>query len=207
MPLYRAIAHGTSTWGTWSHGHTLFRSVADPAAVAAAFRTAIGVLWSNGTGDLQLRSWYPTGTGVRQVEVYQIDAQRTKTQISTRLDVTGAVGTSTSPTLPPSTSVCLTWRSSVPGKAGRGRTYLPPPATTVMGADGRIGPDNAVGALILGARAFAQSLRSQGLGFGAQPRGVSGVFNWTVVELSDWFATQRPRIEGTDNARDVAVIS
>lgn len=75
-----------------------------------------------------------------------------------------------------------------------------------MGADGRIGPDNAVGAIILNARAMARSLRAVPLGFGAQPRGVAGVFNWATVELSDWFGTQRPRIEGVDTARDVLPI-
>jgi hypothetical protein len=206
MPLYRAIAHGSSTYGTWSHGHTIFGSAATAAQVAAAFRDAIVVLWTTGTGDLQLRYWYPTGTGVRSIEVYQIDAQRRKVSTSTRLTVDGCIGLSTSPTLPPATSVVLTWRSSVAGRPGRGRTYLPAPATTVMGADGRIGPDNAVGAIILSARAMARSIRAVPLGFGAQPRGILGVFSWSTVELSDWFGTQRPRIEGTDSARDVLPI-
>lgn len=73
----------------------------------------------------------------------------------------GALGTSASPALPNETAICVTLRTALAGKSGRGRIFVPNFATNALGA-GNIIAAGAMTALQAWASTISGALNTQG---------------------------------------------
>ena len=108
-------------------------------------------------------------------------------------------GTDSGALLPLQDSVCVSLRTPVIGPRGRGRFFLPPVSTSIMGTYGHIDP-SWQGDVVTNAKAFLEGLTYSGTGSGdAHVHTIVTGAPWThygavtTVEVGDIMDTQRRR--------------
>lgn len=128
MTNYLVVAGGQLVGGyPWSiHG----------VAVSTSSESAVEAAWSSGwaaiMGDATLKTFYPAGTELTYTYTSTADASFKQTTV-TETQATYA-GTSASPSLPFQACAIVSLRTAQRTRWGRGRWYLPAPATNAMSA-------------------------------------------------------------------------
>lgn len=103
---------------------------------ADTFASALTTLWNGPAGTDGINQYYAPGTSITLATTSEIE-QTTGHQL-TREDRDLALdGTATGNALPPQVAIVVSFGTSVAQRRGRGRFYLPAPAVSADGADGR----------------------------------------------------------------------
>jgi hypothetical protein len=116
------------------------QSALDIAEVSATWVSAITALWT-GTGSAGINDLYTPETILTTSVVTELDPLTDKAvdQIETALSIPGgATGTP----LPQEVAVVITTRTAQPGPSGRGRLFMPPPASSTVSQEGRLTSGN-----------------------------------------------------------------
>lgn len=139
----RLVTSGTLTSGeVFAHSQGFFPQV---TPVDQAFMTAFAEnAWSafkTSFLTLTVAALFPTTVTWNKCRAYLIGAGGRTSLVGESTSASKA-GTHSSSTLPNQCAVCLTLQTGVPGRAHRGRTYLPPPAVGIV-AGGQLSLANA----------------------------------------------------------------
>lgn len=130
MPVFLHRMSGPGTAGdVWiSTLHT--SSAATLSAAHSAWTTFVSSIVSGALGIV-----WPVATSITNLQTVQLDPATGRQAAQTSSSVALA-GTAVGAVLSPRDSIVLSLRSILPTKAGRGRMYLPGPASTFMSATG-----------------------------------------------------------------------
>lgn len=191
MPLYqhRFTGHTASnetfmyTW--WANS---IRSLADAQAAAVAWNA---LLWGGATVGNGYEDHVTLNVGLDQVTTVTIDPL-TGLQ-STRIDTGVAlVGTVVGTPMPADVSLVVSLRSALANRRGRGRFYLPQPATSNLTPTGRVLADLTadLGASLAAAWASYNTANDRPVIYSRTGR---TFVNITSFNIGDLFDTQRRR--------------
>jgi hypothetical protein len=133
MTIYRATAQGISPGGDeFQFGLHLAKAGGTVADALGAFTQFATDLWDgNGGTVVGLTTYYGTSTQLQNLVVTSLDPVTGKNVAQ----ASGAVsfsGTGSGQELPPNTAVCVSTRTGIPTRSGRGRFFLPGPLVSVM---------------------------------------------------------------------------
>jgi len=123
---------GGETWNTGVH----LAGAGDVDEVIALGVDMSDELWGATTSD-PVRAYYPSSVTLTTVVAYELSPVTGKAT-SRREATTSHVGANVGVPLPQEVAVCCTLRTITPGPGGRGRMYLPGPATSTVTALGRL---------------------------------------------------------------------
>lgn len=204
MPLYqhRFTGHTASnetfmyTW--WANS---IRSLADAQTAAVAWNV---LLWNGATAGNGYQDHVTTNVGVDNVTTVTIDPL-TGLQ-SARVD-TGVTEDGVVVGTPMPADVCLvvSLRSALANRRGRGRFYLPQPATATLTSDGRVIADliTDLGASLAAAWASYNTANDRPVIYSRTGR---NFVNITSFNVGDLFDTQRRRENKLLEARTVTAM-
>jgi hypothetical protein len=204
MPLYqhRFTGHTASnetfmyTW--WANS---IRSLADAQAAAVAWNA---LLWGGAVAGNGYEDHVTTNVGVDNVTTVTID-QLTglqSTRVDTGVNIDGVVvGTP----MPADVSLVVSLRTAIANRRGRGRFYLPQPATVNLTADGRVIADLIadLGASLAAAWASYNTANDRPVIYSRTGRSIQNITDFNVGDLFD---TQRRRENKLLEARTVTAM-
>lgn len=138
MTYFRHTAVGTLIDGeqfTFSL-HTQ-KAAGDFIAAHTSFAAAVALLWDGvATPADSIKQLYPVATTVDELVTSELDPLSGHNVHQAR-SAPALAGTGSGAALPPQTAICVSLRTALPTRAGRGRFFLPAPIVTVSSA-GRI---------------------------------------------------------------------
>ena len=159
MTVFRNVARGSLIDGeqfTFSV-HTE-QAGGDITSAASAWADAIALLWDGAAPPADsITQLYPAGTTVDELVTTQLSPTTGKNVLQA-VSSPALAGTGSGAALPPQTAICVSLRTALPTRAGRGRFFLPAPIVTVSSA-GRIG-STARGQVLAAAEGMLNSLQS-----------------------------------------------
>jgi hypothetical protein len=159
MTIYRHVAKGSLINGeifTFSvHSQ---KAAGDITDAHSAWATALGLLWNGAaTPADSIKQLYPAATTVDELVTTELDAVTGKNVIQA-ISAPALVGTGSGAALPPQLAICVSLRTALPTRAGRGRFFLPAPIVT----ESTVGRINSTGQgqVALAAVGMLQSMQS-----------------------------------------------
>jgi len=180
----------TSIW--WLVGDT-----ATPATVNTAFQSNfLTEVWPSGSGGL--KGEYTAATVLQLVAVRQINVD-TGATVAVNESVLSRPGTGSGTPLPAEVSVCISLRTASTGGSGRGRCYLPAPATGALSSTGGLEAghaDDFCEAFQLGIMALNDVTSFTTSTVGVYSRKNNAVAAVTAVRVGSVFDAQRRRRNG-----------
>jgi len=199
MGTYINVASGTQSGEVWTFTVHTFNAAGTVAGAAAAWHTALGLLF-NGVAPPadSIKQLLPTTCVLTQSSSTEIDplTGRNLGQVVTAENIPGTDATGA---LPPQCAVTVSLRTALFNKSGRGRFYLPNYATDKCTA-GRINA-TAVTQTATAAQKFIQSLNGAGYTVCIYHRSTKTHDNVVTVNVGDVFDTQRRRRDKLVEAR------
>jgi hypothetical protein len=186
------------TYSWWANST---RSLAAAQTAAWDWNAA---LWLGAVAGNGLRDHLPVDVAMQNVTTVIIE-QATGKQLA-RADTAQLVGgVVLDNALPADVALCVSLRSNLPQRAGRGRFYLPQPAATQTTSEGRVAPDFVadVVASLTAAWAAYNTASDRPVIYGRTSRLLQGIVNFNVGDLFD---TQRRRENKVSEARTVAAM-
>ena len=187
MAIYRHLLSGTTPGEIWSFSmHT--DSALDVDAAHAAWTTAVSGFWDDGTPSMA--QYFPEEVIGTETSTALLSGA-TGLQVSRRVTGVTLPGLNTAAMLPFQVSVCVSLRTDLATRAGRGRFYLPPLSTAQV-LDGRLLAADQSN-IADNAQAFLQALLSAGLEPVIWGRTSLNATTITSVDVGDVFDTQRRR--------------
>jgi len=192
MTVYRNVAKGSLIDGEqWTFSVHTEKAAGVTDDAATAWGTAIGLLWNGvATPADSIKQLYPAGTTVDELETTELSALTGK-NVSQATSSPALAGTGSGAALPPQVAVCVSLRTALPTRAGRGRFFLPAPIVTVSSA-GRIG-STPRGQILAAAEGMLQSLSDSGYPAVVYHRNDLTTTSVTTVKVGDVFDTIRRR--------------
>jgi len=181
-----ACAAGDSFTYSWWANSTRSHTAAQAAAV-----TWNATLWNGAAAGNGYKDHVTSGVSMLNVTTVIIE-QATGKQLA-RLD-TGQViaGVAAGSAMPADVALCVSLRSNLPQRAGRGRFYLPQPAASQTTTTGRVLADliSDVNASLTAAWTAYNSASDRPTLYGRTSTLLQGIVSWDIADL---FATQRRR--------------
>lgn len=135
MTIFRHEATGTLPDGeSFTFGIHSEKAAGNIAAAHSAWAAAVDDLW-NGTATPadSIKQLYPSSIHVDEVVSTELDPITGHNVLQERTGVS-LVGTGSGSALPQEVAVCVSLRTSLPTRAGRGRFFLPSPILTTVSA-------------------------------------------------------------------------
>lgn len=133
MTIFRVSAAGISPGGDeWQFGMHLLKVGGTAGGALTAWSAAIDALW-NGDGDtvLGVGQYYQTTVQLQSLVATALDPLTGK-NATQAVGSDSLVGTGSGQGLPAAVAVCVSTRTALPTRAGRGRFYMPAPLVSVM---------------------------------------------------------------------------
>jgi len=142
MTIFRHVARGALINGEfYTFSVHSEKAAGDVVSAHTAFSTAIGLLWNGvATPADSIKQLYPAATTVDELVTTQLNASTGKNELQA-ISNPALVGTGSGNALPPQTAICVSLRTALPTRAGRGRFFLPAP---IVG-ESSVGRINATG--------------------------------------------------------------
>lgn len=137
MPLYQHRYRGVTSMGDiwiWSWWATDDRTTVDANAAAVAWGQ---MLWNGSAGGNGFGSLTTADVQLQQVSTGRIDVA-TGHQDELAESVVALAGTAIVGALPADVALCVSLRTGLANRRGRGRFFLPQPAVSVLSTDGRL---------------------------------------------------------------------
>lgn len=190
----------------WSIGSVVYSASAE-SAVESAWDAAILAMWEDST----LAPFIPSTTTLTYTSSSTASAEfKQTTKTTTDHDI---AGTSSSDAVGYRTCIIVTWRSALATRWGRGRWFLPGPATNALASTGYELSTAASTAVSDGVAAFTSALgstlqlqilhRKGSLDGAASPLSLSPV---VTADTPNTFATQRRRADKIVPVRTTIVV-
>ena len=199
MGTYICVANGTEAGETFTFTLHTFNAAGTVAGAAAAWHTALGLLWNGvATPADSIKQLIPTTSHIISSSATEIDPLTGK-NLGQVITAEALVGTDANGPVPPQCAVTVSLRTAVFNKAGRGRFYLPAYGTDKVLA-GRILP-LAVTQTATAAQKMVQSLNGAGYTVCVYHRASRTHDNVVSVNVGDVFDTQRRRRDKLVEAR------
>jgi hypothetical protein len=135
MTIFRCATTGTGPGiDTFQFGLHLLQAGGNVEDAVAAYAAAVDLLW-NGDGDTVsgVSQYYSADTVLQSHVATALDPSTGK-NTSQALSPTSLAGTGVTEALPGEVALCVSTRTGVPTRAGRGRFFLPAPAVATMSA-------------------------------------------------------------------------
>lgn len=191
MGTYRLVANGHEASETFTFTLSAFNAAGTVAGAAAAWSTALGLLW-NGVAPPadSIKQLIPTTSGIDQSSATEIDPLTGK-NLGQVVNTQALVGTDATGPIPPQCATVVSLRTALFNKAGRGRFYLPALATDKVSA-GRL-LMAARDSIAVASQKMIQSLNGAGYTVVVYHRETKTHDNVTQVSVGDVFDTQRRR--------------
>lgn len=197
MALFRHVLNGTFPGESWSFTLHTEGSISIEAAQTAWVDAVTALI------DGELDALISTTVEATEASTAEIN-QATGQQITKRQAGVSLPGVAVTTTLPPQLAVCVSLRTNLATRAGRGRFYLPPFAVATVDV-GRLlaaSQDAAVTAV----EAFFSSLSGDSLQPVIYNRGPATLQDVTSFDIGDVFDTQRRRRNKLIEARDSGTV-
>lgn len=133
MTIYRVVATGISPGGdTFNFGLHLSKAGGSAADALTAWTTAIDNLWNGDGGTVVgVGGYYGTSTQIQSLVATALDPITGKNATQAQGSVSQA-GFGSGQELPANTALCVSTRTGVPTRAGRGRYFLPGPLVSTL---------------------------------------------------------------------------
>jgi len=191
MGTYKLVANGHEAGESFTFTLSVFNAAGTVAGAAAAWSTALGLLWNGvATPTDSIKQLIPTTSGVDSSSATEIDPLTGK-NLGQVVNTQTLVGTDATGPVPPQCAVVVSLRTNLFNKAGRGRFYLPALATDKVSA-GRI-LTAARDSIAVASQKMVQSLNGAGYTVVVYHRSAKTHDNVTQVSVGDVFDTQRRR--------------
>ena len=191
MGTYRLVASGHEAGESFTFTLSAFNAAGTVAGAAAAWSTAIGLLWNGvATPTDSIKQLIPTTSGIDVTSATEIDPLTGK-NLGQVVTTQTLVGTDATGPVPPQCAVVVSLRTALFNKAGRGRFYLPAFSTDKVAA-GRIltaARDSAA----VASQKMIQSLNGAGYTVVVYHRSTKTHDNVVQISVGDVFDTQRRR--------------
>jgi hypothetical protein len=128
MPIFRCQAIGSLPAGeSFSFGVHTEKGAGTISAAYAAWADAVDLLWNGvASPDDSIKQLYTPGVTIDELVVTQLDPDTGKNVLQERGSVS-LVGTGSGDALPTEVAICVSLRTALPTRAGRGRYFLPNP--------------------------------------------------------------------------------
>lgn len=199
MGTYALVANGTQAGETFTFTLHAFNAAGTVAGAAAAWHTAIGLLWNGvATPADSIKQLIPTTSQLTQTSATEIDPLTGK-NLGQVVTAEALVGTDATGPVPPQCAVVVSLRTALFNKSGRGRFYLPSLATDKVAAGRILG--TAVTQITTAAQKMVQSLNGAGYTVCVYHRKTKTHDNVVTVNVGDVFDTQRRRRDKLVEAR------
>jgi len=191
MAFYRGTIFGHLEGGEIFNFTLHMRAVTGQAAVMSTdLASAVTAMWSGTNSPAgNLTALYAPEIGVDGVRVDELDSNGHN--VSQGRDTLSLVGTGTGESLPPQNAVCVSLRTDLPTRGGRGRFYLPSPVVSTV-LDQRL-DSSAQTDIKNGALAMLNSLRSNTWTPVIYHRNANAADDIVSVDVGDVFDNQRRR--------------
>jgi hypothetical protein len=191
MGTYVLVANGTEAGETFTFTLHAFNAAGTVAGAAAAWHTALGLLW-NGVAPPtdSIKQNIPTTSSITSSSATEIDALTGK-NLGQVITAEALVGTDATGPVPPQCCVVVSLRTAVFNKSGRGRFYLPAISTDKLTA-GRI-TGTVVTQIVTASQKMIQSLNGAGYTVCVYHRGPRTHDNVVTINVGDVMDTQRRR--------------
>jgi hypothetical protein len=205
MGFYRLLARGHTEQGeTFNFSMHCQNPVGTVAGASAAWHTALGLLW-NGVAPPadSIKQLVPTSCGVDASLATELDPLSGH-NLGQQQAAEALVGTEPGDPLPPQNTICVSLRTSLANRRGRGRFYLPPFGEAQV--TGGLLIAAARGQVAVAAQKCIQSLNGAGYQVGIWHKDTLTMTPVTSVDVSDVVKTQRRRynkILGTRSSQSV----
>jgi len=191
MGTYRLVASGHEAGESFTFTLSAFNAAGTVAGAAAAWSTAVGLLWNGvATPTDSIKQLIPTTSGIDVTSATEIDPLTGK-NMGQVINTQALVGTDATGPVPPQCAVVVSLRTALFNRAGRGRFYLPALATDKVAA-GRI-LTAARDSIAVASQKMVQSLNGAGYTVVVYHRGAKTHDNVVSVSVGDVFDTQRRR--------------
>lgn len=199
MGTYILVANGTEAGETFTFTLHVFNAAGTVAGAAAAWHTALGLLW-NGVAPPadSIKQNIPTTTSIVNSSATEIDPL-TGRNLGQTQTAEALVGTDATGPVPPQCAVVVSLRTALFNKSGRGRFYLPALSTDKVTA-GRI-TGTVVTQIVTASQKMVQSLNGAGYTVCVYHRATKTHDNVVSVNVGDVFDTQRRRRDKLVEAR------
>jgi len=190
MTTFLATAQGHTPGEEWTFGVHFVGSPASLGDAVTSWHTAVNLLWTTVGTATTLQGYTSVVVGIDDVAVAELD-DGTGRQVSKEMTALSLVGTALGETLPPQVSGCVSTRTALATKAGRGRFYLWPFSVDAVN-NGRLDSD-VVATMAEAAQAMLQSMDGDGLQPVVFHRNLVTTTNITRIDVGNVFDTQRRR--------------
>jgi len=198
MTLFKMTLGGTTAEGRWSFGFHTTNTGDDPAAALTKFQTGVAAMWAGG-----IDAFMSTNITYDLQTVVSIN-QSTGVQIARADGAVSDAGTTANEDLPAQVSLCISLKTALATRAGRGRIYLPPYDVTEMDTGRLVAADQTTTQTKV--KAMFDSLISAGhtpVLYGRTAHSVNAI---TSLGVGDVFDTQRRRRDAWVENRITAAI-
>lgn len=210
VALYRwSIDGGLPSGEVFAFGsHYTASSLGDAQDVADAIAASWDQMWTHSTGGYTAKECFTSTTAFSQVTVFETPAAggpSTDKAIKTLTQNTGSQGGNP---LPPQCAVVVTLHTANATRHGKGRMYLPAPATAWVTAAGRLDTSHR-NALAGWAAAFIGDVNSfvGGQSVDVFSRATETAYPVTSISVGDVIDTQRRRRDALVEARQSVDVS
>lgn len=205
MTIFRHVARGSLIDGeqfTFSiHSE---RAPGEVNEAHTAFAAAIALLWNGvATPADSIKQLYPAGTTVDELVTTQLAALSGRNELQV-ISAPALAGTGAGAALPPQTAICVSLRTALPTRAGRGRFFLPAPIVAES-SSGRLA-STAQGQVLAAVTGMLQSMQSDLYPVVIMHRDDLTTTLVTSVDVGDVFDTIRRRRDKLVEARVSAAI-
>lgn len=180
------------------------KAAGDVVDAASAWSTAINLLWLGAaTPADSIKQLYPAGTIVDELVTTELSPTTGK-NVHQAISTPSLAGTGSGAALPPQTAICVSLRTDLPTRAGRGRFFLPAPIVTVS-SSGRISA-TPLGQIVAAVQGMMQSLAGDLYPAVIYHRNTLTTDLILTIDVGDVFDTIRRRRDKLIEVRSSAVI-
>lgn len=175
------------------------KAAGDVASAASAWASAIDLLWNGLASPADsIKQLYPAATIVDELVTTEL-SPTTGRNVAQAISTPALAGTGAGAALPPQTAVCVSLRTALPTRAGRGRFFLPAPIVAESSA-GRLGatPQGQILAAVTGMLGLLSDNLYPGVIYHRDPRTTTALVS---VDVGDVFDTIRRRRDKLIEAR------
>ena len=132
MPIFRCVATGALPAGeSYTFGLHVSKGAGTVSAAFAAWADAVDLLWNGvASPDDSIKQLYSADVTVDELVVTELDPVTGKNLLQERGSVSLA-GSGAGEQLPTEVAICVSNRTDLPTRAGRGRFFLPSPLQSV----------------------------------------------------------------------------
>lgn len=199
MGTYALVANGSQAGETFTFTLHVFNAAGTVAGAAAAWHTALGLLWNGVASPADsIKQLVPTTSSITQSSATEIDPLTGK-NLGQVVTAEALPGTDATGPVPPQCAVVVSLRTALFNKSGRGRFYLPSLSTDKVAAGRILG--TAVTQMATAAQKMVQSLNGAGYTVCVYHRKTKTHDNVVTVNVGDVFDTQRRRRDKLVEAR------